>query len=346
MTEQQWNLLLDIINGKELDTLPVGFIIDSPWLPGWAGTTTLDYYVDGQKWLDANLKAIRTFPEVIFLPGFWSEFGMCTEPSAFGSKCTWHENDLPFAKKIIHDISDIQTLTKPDPRSDGLLPFMVRRLVNYRDRIEQEGHYLKFAVSRGPLNIASFLMGTTELMMAIKTDPEPSHRLIDLITEFTIDWIGHQIEQIPTIDGILMLDDIVGFIGDEDFRQFALPYIKRIYDAFDVAVKFFHNDADGRVCASYLDEIGINLFNFSHNHSLGEMRSWAGEGVALLGNIPPRDVLAQGSVNEVQKCVQETLAGMTDTRRVLVSCGGGMPPDVSTENINAFLESTQSCAGC
>ena len=45
MTEKQWSLLLDVINGKTINPLPVGFIIDSPWLPGWAGISIMDYYL-------------------------------------------------------------------------------------------------------------------------------------------------------------------------------------------------------------------------------------------------------------------------------------------------------------
>ena len=35
MTVDQWNILLNVVGGKQLETLPSGFIIDSPWLPGW-----------------------------------------------------------------------------------------------------------------------------------------------------------------------------------------------------------------------------------------------------------------------------------------------------------------------
>ena len=31
----------------------------------------------------------------MFLPGFWAEYGMCTEPSAFGAKLVWTEDDFP-----------------------------------------------------------------------------------------------------------------------------------------------------------------------------------------------------------------------------------------------------------
>ena len=83
MTDNQWNDLLEIVNGKVLDPMPLGFIIDSPWLPGWYGMDIVDYFTSDELWLKANLKALETFPDIMFIPGFWSEFGMCSEPSAF-----------------------------------------------------------------------------------------------------------------------------------------------------------------------------------------------------------------------------------------------------------------------
>jgi uroporphyrinogen decarboxylase len=109
MTDKQWATLLNVINGNVNETLPVGFIIDSPWLPAWAGMPIIDYFTSDQKWFDANMKAIRKFPQAMFLPGFWSEFGMCTEPSAFGSKCSWQTNDLPFASPIITSFEQVDS---------------------------------------------------------------------------------------------------------------------------------------------------------------------------------------------------------------------------------------------
>jgi uroporphyrinogen-III decarboxylase len=319
----------------------VGFIIDSPWLPGWAGISTLDYFTNEQLWFDTNIKAIEQFPDIMFLPGFWSEFGMCTEPSAFGSKCTWQENALPFADKIIRDIQGISNISKPDPKTDGLLPFVLHRLKHYQSQIEQKGHAIRFAVARGPLNIASFLMGTTEFLMAIRTDPNEAKMLLDVATDFIIDWLKLQIETFPSTDGILVLDDIVGFMGDEDFRQSALPYLKRIYQSINVTVKFFHNDAAGLVCAPYLAEIGINLFNFSFEHSLDQMKKLTNNKVTLLGNIPPRDVLAAGTPEDVRNSVKAALDSVEDKSRIIMSCGGGIPQDVSTENIQAFLSAVR-----
>jgi len=78
MNDRQWNDLLAVLHGRTLNPLPVGFIIDCPWLPGWHGVTIAEYLSSETIWFAANRRAAETFPEVWFLPGFWSEFVMCT----------------------------------------------------------------------------------------------------------------------------------------------------------------------------------------------------------------------------------------------------------------------------
>jgi len=337
MTEQQWQILLDIVNGNYKGNIPVGFIIDCPWLPGWYGISTLDYFTSDEKWFDANLKAIETFPDIIFLPGFWAEYGMCTEPSAFGAKPIWHPDNMPHAQKIIHSTEDIDDLSKPDPKTDGLLPFVINRLKNCYPRIKNTRHDLKFAIIRGPLNIASFLMGATEFLMLLKTTPQKAHKLLDIITEFLIDWLNLQKKTFPSIEGIFVLDDILGFIGDQDFKEFALPCLKKIYSVFKAKINFLHNDADGQITAKHLNEIGVNLFNFAFKHGIDEIQKLTNGKVAMLGNIPPRDVLANGTSEDIENATKDVLKRKDKDTKLILSCGGGMPPGVSTENIKILL---------
>lgn len=341
MTAEQWERLHAIIAGDTLEDPPVGFIIDSPWLPNWAGISILDYYTSERQWLDANLLALRRFPDLLFLPGFWAEYGMCTEPSAFGAKCLWHENEFPFAERVLESLDDVARLKQPNPRTDGLAPFVLKRLEQTRPAIEAAGHAIRFAVARGPLNIAGFLLGNTELLMGMKMQPDAVHALLDTITGFLADWIQTQATAFPSIGGILVLDDVVGFCGEADFLEFAQPYLKRLFAAIDASVRFFHNDAHGLVCAPHLAGIGVNLFNFGYEHPLAQMQALTGGTVTLLGNIPPRDVLANGSPDDIRSSVQALRASLTDTRRVILSCGGGMPPGVSTEQIEAFLDAAR-----
>jgi len=340
MTNQQWQSLLHVVNGDATDA-PIGFIIDSPWLPGWAGMSLLDYYTSESCWLDANLQVLERFPEILFLPGFWSEWGMCTEPSAFGAKCIWHENEFPFADKLRGTLADLAALETPHPESDGLGPFVLKRLAHTQQQIEAAGHKIRFAVARGPLNIAGFLAGNTELLMGMKLEPDAVHSLVEKITDFLVRWIQLQVATFPTIDGVFLLDDVVGFCGEDDFVRFGKPALQRVFAGADVRVKFFPNDAAGLVSAPHLADVGINLLNFGFEHPMAQMQTLVGDQVALVGNIPPRDVMARGGPDEVCQAVRAQIDSLSDTRRVLLSCGGGMPPDVPTENIEAFVRAAR-----
>jgi uroporphyrinogen decarboxylase len=56
-----------------------------------------------------------------------------------------------------------------------------------------------------------------------------------------------------------------------------------------------------------------------------------------MGNIPPRDVLAEGTPADVKHSVREMLNALDDRSRLIVSCGGGMPPHAPSENIQALI---------
>lgn len=339
MTGQHWTHLLNLLKGEIILPAPVGFIIDCPWLPNWAGVSMIDFFTHEETWYQCHKKASETFPGIMFLPGYWSEFGMCTEPSAFGARCSFPVNEFPHAHRVIHSPEEIDRLIKPDPKTDGLLPFMLNRLVKYRPAIEKDGHQIHFSVSRGPLNIASYLMGTSEFLTLILMEPARAHRLLRLITDFLIDWHDHQKKIISSIDGIFMLDDLIGFMNRDQFAEFGLPYFKELYNR-PLSIKFLHNDAPCRESAPLLKDMGVNLFNMGIDISLNELRELTGDSVTLMGNLPPRDVLAAGTPVEVEEATSQMLAEIKDLQRILPSCGGGMPPGVSTENLNSFIKGT------
>lgn len=341
MRNSSWDDLVRLIEGKKLNYQPAGFLIDSPWIPGWYGISTIDYYSSDDLWMKANLKAINTFPEAWFVPGFWSEFGMCTEPSAFGSRMIFLENTLPHAERILAGTDQVDSLPQPNVKTDGLLPFMINRLRLNEKAIRDADHQIRFSIARGPLNIASFLMGTTEFMLALAMDPEGSHKLLKKITNFICDWISLQKECFPSIEGVLILDDIIGFVGEIEFNEFVIPYLKRIFSCTGAKVRFLHNDAEGLITAKSLKEMNINMFNFSFNHTMGEIRELAGPEVILLGNIPPRDVLAAGTPQQVDEAVKKAFGEITSYDRIVWSAGGGMPPDVRNENIHSFMNAVK-----
>jgi len=64
----------------------------------------------------------------------------------------------------------------------------------------------------------------------------------------------------------------------------------------------------------------------------------AGPEVALLGNLPPRDVLMATTPEEVKEQTIRMWNEVVDKKAIIWSCGGGVPQNVSTENMQAFIE--------
>ncbi|MCH5377989.1 MAG: uroporphyrinogen decarboxylase, partial [Planctomycetes bacterium] len=335
MTDEQWNILLRVLEGDLIDSPPVGFLVDGPWFSGLCHVRLMDYLSDSRLWLEANLRAHARFPDVLWLPGFWAEFGMISNPPSFGAKCIWPEEGFPTCESILDDYDDILHLQLPNVRTDGLLPLMTARVQQNLPVIEAAGHRIRFAAAHGPLTIGSYLLGHTPFFLGMRTEADAIHRLLQITTQFVIDWLRLQKELFPSIDGILILEDMMGFVGPQDFREFALPYIAEIFASQDVSVRFLHNDAAGLITAQHLTDMGVNLFNFSYEHSIAEIRNLAGERVTLLGNVPPRDVLAQGTHDDIRRHVNHIVQAMPDRRRLIISGGGFTPPQFDEGRIRA-----------
>ncbi len=106
-------------------------------------------------------------------------------------------------------------------------------------------------------------------------------------------------------------------------------------------MKFFHNDAACAQSLRHYPDLGINLYNPGVQTPLAEMRRLCGNRLTFLGTIPPRDVLGRGTPDEVRAAVRQLLTDNPDHSRLILSCAGGMPPGVSTENIQAFCDAVR-----
>ena len=74
--------------------------MDSPWLPGYTGIDTRDYFLFPDLWLEINLGLLARFPDAVWIPGFWIEYGMAAEPSAFGVKPRFYPDRPPSIEPV------------------------------------------------------------------------------------------------------------------------------------------------------------------------------------------------------------------------------------------------------
>ncbi len=319
---------------------PVAAIVDSPWIPGYLGLSHLDFYFDPETWFEANLRIAREFSDLILLPSWWVEFGMAIEPSAFGSRTRFWPDRPPDQLPSLHRIEDAAALALADPRSDGLMPLALRQYRQYKDRIFDAGYTLPMVAARGPLCIASFLRGVSPFLTDLVDAPEAAHQLLDLTTRCTIDWLSAQAEAIgDTVEGILVLDDLPGFLSLRSYREFAHPYLKRICDAFPAGwVKVYHNDANVRPFLADLPDAGFDVLNWTHKISVREARERTGGRICLMGNVPPLDVAVRGTPEMVLEWAAGELDGIDSG--LILSVGGGVSPGTPKANLLALTEAS------
>ncbi len=343
MTDKEWSGLLAFLKGETGRHIPAGLIVDSPWIPGYCGVDTVDYYGDPDIWLSCQDKVRSDFPELMLLPGDWVEFGMASEPSAFGCPVHFYHNQTVGIGHLIttaDELDALDDLPVPDPNHDGLMPLVLSKIRLLRGPLLERGRRMRIIAARGPLNIAGFLMTIPEFCVAVKTDPDRVHRLLDKTTELVIRWLEAQAEAAGEIGGILLLDDICGFFSEEEYLEFAHPRLKRIFDHFSVPVKMFHNDNFGNRYTTFphIADLGVNLFNFSFQAELGEAAGMLGPKVAILGNLPPLELLTRGSPDEIAEAVNAQLDIRPANCRLMLSAGGGASPGMPKENLRAMLD--------
>jgi len=342
MRPEQWRTFKRAAFREPLDQVPMALIVDSPWMPGYLGIGHLDYYLDPELWFRSNLKIVREFPEITFVPGWWVEYGMAAEPSVLGAKIKFWRDNTPSEEATLARLEDIAEFPDYEIENDGFAALTLHRYRMALPRILEAGYTIPFATARGPLCTAAFVRGTTNLMMEIIERPEETHRLLDLCTRVVIDWLKAQQRVIgDSVEGIFVLDDIVGFVGEEHYLEFAHPYLKRICDAFPADfVKLYHNDASIEACLEHLPDTGFNVLNWGKQTDIREVRRRIGNRMTLMGNVNPLEVGVRGTPAEVRKATLDVLEGGVneDGTGLILSVGGGVSPGMPRENIVAMVE--------
>ena len=231
MKPEQWEVFKKAARLQKLDKIPMALIVDSPWIPGYLGIKHMDYYLDPEVWFQANLKIHEEFPDIIFFPSWWMEYGMAAEPSALGAKIKFWSNNTPSEYHTLFHLEDIDLFPDYEVENDAFMAMTLHRMKMHKQKILDAGHIIPVVTSRGPLCTAGFVRSTTDFMIDIVENPEYAHKLINMCTNLIIDWLKAQAKILGDMaEAIFILDDIVGFINEEHYQEFAHPYLKNRCD--------------------------------------------------------------------------------------------------------------------
>ncbi len=334
-----WQQFKAAATGHATDQVPVALIVDSPWIPPYAGLDMLDYFLLPDVWLRENLALLTRFPDVAWIPGFWAEYGMAAEPSAFGGKIVWHHDRPPSIAPVRGGLACLEGAPVADPHEDGYMPLALRLYEHAAERLAAEGLSIHMVAARGPLAVAGWLLGVSELMVLLKVERDATVRLLDVLTDSIIAWLRAQADAVGGVEGILLLDDIPGMLSPKMFDSMAAPYLARIFEAFPGLVRVYHNDTPCMHLVRKMAELPFEVWNFSHEMDIAEVQAGL-PGKALMGNVPPLQVLAQGTPDQVTESARACIA-KTGGRNLILSAGGGVSGGTSAENIDALVRAAR-----
>ena len=249
----------------------------------------------------------------------------------------FHQNRPPSIEPVVTDLSFWAEAKPADPYEDGLMPLVLRLYTLAEERLRAEGLSIRMVCARGPMTVASWVMGVTPLMEGITDNPEAVSRVLETMTTTIIHWLHAQLDTLREPEGIMLLDDLVGMISKKHYESLVHPHLCRIFDEFEGMVRVYHNDTPCRHLFASLAEAHFDVFNFSHQVDIGEAKSIMGHRVALMGNVPPLDVGVRGTPADVARWAQDCLEKAAPGGGFILSFGGGVSPETSPENIDALL---------
>jgi uroporphyrinogen decarboxylase len=121
--------------------------------------------------------------------------------------------------------------------------------------------------------------------------------------------------------------------------------LQRIFDAFAGLIRVYHNDTPCPHLLPALATSGFDVFNFSHEMGVAEVKAALAGRVALMGNVPPLDVGVRGTPEDVVQHARHCLEQGAPGGGMILSFGGGVSPGTPAENIDAMLQAACNWSG-
>jgi uroporphyrinogen decarboxylase len=218
------------------------------------------------------------------------------------------------------------------------LPFVPKTLRLVRESLAGELPLLGFAGA--PLTLAFFLTdggspdadgGKVRTLM--RESPALLHRLLDRLTDMTVDYLRLQIES--GVDAVQLFESMADRISRTEYEAFAHPYHTRIFAELGPQAPriLFAKD---HTAVDLMADSGADVCSFSDCVDLAEAKRKYGHRVAFQGNVDNR-LLVDGAPEEIDTAVRQCLAAGNHEGHIL-NLSHGLLKDTPVENVRRFIE--------
>jgi uroporphyrinogen decarboxylase len=324
--------------GEEYDRAPTCiFMSDHQAL--LIGATAADLQLSADAYVAAQIAAYKTYN----IEAVGALLGVGGVAEILGAKLAFPEQSTPYVTEhIIRTPDDVAAMDIPSFERAGRYPMFLeiseRLLLSLGDEVPLE------IGLPGPFTTAGNLRGTEEFMRDLIRNPEFAHRVIRLALESTMLFV-REAAKLGALFSIGEPTASSTLISNRQFREFALPYLKMMVDeikARGCRVSALHICGNTRRILDEMVKTGAGILSLDENVDLALAAEHVGEKAALMGNVPPTDVMLLGTPEDVRRSVRRCFeqAG-ADPGGFVLGLGCGMPALTPAANIYAFYDAAR-----
>lgn len=259
-------------------------------------------------------------------------------PEAMGLDYEMVESKGPRFPKTIENERDIQALLA-GPDAAAKLTYVYDALQHSKRAIAGRVPLIGFAGA--PWTIFAYMLegsGSKTFSKArrfLYTAPALSHALLQKITDTTIAYLRGQVA--AGADLVQLFDSWAGELTPEQYRQFAIPYLRQICEALPEIPKTIF--AKGAWFA--LPEIAglpCEVIGLDWNIEPAFAQAQTGSAKVLQGNLDPCTLYAPAAVIQSQTLDMIRAFG----NRHIVNLGHGVYPDTPLDGVKVFVDTVKS----
>ena len=265
------------------------------------------------------------------------------QPEAMGAKTRVPEDETAHLDApAIGRPEEIDRLVPHDPRRDGPLPTLLEATARVLEEIGTEVPVT--CGLEGPFTLASLLAGPENLTRWLVRDPEAAHKLIGLAFEASRR-LAEAIIDLGAAPSLTCAMSSSTVISPGHFAEFSQPYLKRLADyvkSRGVAAVGLHICGRTEKIWPGMAETGATTLSIDNMASLARAKETVGDRVALMGNIPPSEVLLLGSPAEVRQAALDCLRQAWDNPRgFILASGCSLATETPFANIDAMMDTAR-----
>ena len=174
----------------------------------------------------------------------------------------------------------------------------------------------------GPFTTASFLIGTETLVRLTLKNPKAVHQLCEVACQGALVYAGAILDTgcAPSLTDAMCSTTV---ISPGQFQEFGQPYLRRLVDFIHGRGRAVTLHICGKTAPIWeaMADTGADCLSIDNAADLEAAKVKVGHRVRLMGNVPPSEIMLQGTTAQVREAVRALRSqGAQQSQRV----GGGV----------------------